>query len=121
MVEEPAVPVSWRRVGSGKVTGRFGKVNTSEPLTVLEVSPGRLVLRVRPRLLAAAFGVRPLVALAEDALVFPARGMFKSRFVGIKTATGEGYFAARDQAELLRYLESAGFEVDWAERTITYP
>jgi hypothetical protein len=111
---------SWRRVGAGILAGSFGKVTASWPLVVLEVHGRDLVLRIRPRLLAAAFGARPVHESAGNAMIFPARGWFGSRHVGIKTAHGEGYFRASNPAALLAMLEAAGFEVSWTEMKIVY-
>lgn len=120
-VTHPGGPSPWRVVGAGILVGKLGKVTATSPLVVLDVAGGELSLRMRPRLLAAAFGVRPLHALANsEAVAFPARGWFGSRYVGIRAGHSEGYFMTSHPAAMLGRLQAAGFNVTWVEQKITY-
>src|SRR5438105_3588548 len=71
--------------GAADVPGAMGRVHATVPLGVLELSGAVLTLRVRPRLLAAMFGAKPLVlAPAEVDAIFPARGRLRSSAIGIR-------------------------------------
>jgi hypothetical protein len=121
-VAHPGGPSAWRHIGAGVLVGRLGKVTATWPLVVLELVGGELTLRMRPQWLGTAFGVRPLRATANsEAVAFPARGWFRSLYVGIRTDHGEAYFWTANREAMLAMLESAGFRVTWAEQKITYP
>lgn len=125
VVLDPVVPTgashSLRRVGAGVLSGRFGKVSARWPLVVLELRGGELSMRIRPAALGAAFGARPLHAsVGNGAVVFPARGWFRSRYVGIEVNREEGYFRSSRPEEMLGVLQAAGFNVTRTERKLTY-
>jgi len=101
------------------VEGRFGEVSATWPLVVFEVSRTELVLRIRPPLGAAPLGARALRARPDaETVAFPARGWW-SRFVGIRTAHGDGYFQTSRPEELLGVLQAAGFHVTGVEQRIS--
>ena len=104
--------------GGGVVWGSMGPVNASWPLATLELEGGVVTLRLRPRL----FGAQPLrLTSGEPGLVFPARGWFGTRGIGLRAAAGRpGYFWTTDRAALLSTLAAAGFAVTWDEQQIQY-
>jgi hypothetical protein len=112
---------SWRRTGSGVLRGTFGKTSASWPLCVLELERGELTLRFRPAFVAACFGVRPVrTSTTGDSTAFPVKGRFGARFVGIRTANGEGYFRTARPEELLGTLEASGLMVSLEEEKMAY-
>jgi hypothetical protein len=87
---------------------------------VLEVHDSWLEVRIQPAWIARLFGARPLRAAREELEVFPARGFWGARLVGIRAGEREGYFACRGRQELLGRLQASGYRVTTTERKIVY-
>ncbi|RNI16925.1 hypothetical protein EFY87_19805 [Flexivirga caeni] len=100
-------------VGAGVLAGGFGKVYATWPLAVLDIGEAVVILRLRPRWLGAMFGAQPLrVVPGPDVEVFPARGgLFKTRYVGMRSGSAEGYFATSKPQVLLGTLRDVGCRV----------
>ncbi len=124
-------PIQWspstqqlRWTGAVDVPGSMGRMNASAPLGVLELTGGRLALRVRPTFVATLFGARALVVTPADVeAVFPARAKLRYRGIGIRPI-GEppSYFITRgaDRGAILSATAAAGFPVQWEERNYSY-
>lgn len=113
-----------RWTGAADVPGSMGRINASTPLGVMEIAPGRLTLRVRPRFMTSIFGAKALVVAPADVeVIFPARRQLRYRAVGIRPL-GEppSYFITprENRALVLSAAAAAGFPVQWEERDYSY-
>ncbi len=118
----PTQQLRW--TGAADVPGSMGRMNASTPLGVLEIAPGRLTLRVRPRFMASLFGARALVMTPADVeVIFPARRKLRYRAVGIRPYDEPpSYFIVPggNRGPILSAVAAAGFPVQWEERDYSY-
>jgi hypothetical protein len=108
-----------RWIGAADVPGSLGRTNATYPLAVLEVEPGKLTLQIRPKFLAAMFGIKALeVSPADVEAVFPARARLHSRAIAIrpKSAPPSYFILQGDRDSILRKVALAGFLVSLEER-----
>jgi hypothetical protein len=124
-----------RWVGAADIPTPFGRITTTYQVAVLEILEGKLILRLRPGALThTVVRAKPLSLLPTDVeAVFPARGRLRIPAIGIRpVGRPPSYFltASRlvpwyfgrisgDRAAILSAIQSAGFPVDWDERSFS--
>ena len=114
---------AWTWTGGGSVPGRFGRINATVPLVVLELSGVALTLRLRPKAIGAMFGAESLTWTASDLVgIYPVRGRWVSahRGLGIESSAGVCYFWTFQLEYILGALELQQFPVSWGERFISF-
>jgi hypothetical protein len=112
---------AWRLVGGAVTPSALGMLTASYGLAVLSVDESGVEVRVRPALLARAFGANLMrFDMAPETEVFPARALFGSSAVGFKSGDRECFFLTGMQAAVLARLHRSGFRVDSEERKIRY-
>lgn len=108
---------SWS--GAALAPTALGRINVSAPLAHLSIGEGDAVVRIRPAILALAFGYRPrtLTAIDTEAVVPVTRSLAKG--VAIRPKDGPAtYFFTSEVSQLLSEFERVGFPVDWRERRV---
>jgi hypothetical protein len=114
---------TWTWTGGGSLVGRFGRVNATVPLVVLELSAVALTLRIRPKAIGRMFGAGSLTWTASDLIgIYPARGRWVSGHSGlaIESPSGVCYFWTFEREYILGALELQHFPVSWGERFISF-
>lgn len=113
---EPADTPIVRLTGGAVIPYGLMRAYASWPLAVLEVLPGRLRIRVR---LLRLLGGDSLDAGPEDvAEVFPARGRFGARGLGVRTADGRRFFFWTGETQrVLGAVADQGFRVSDEEKS----
>jgi hypothetical protein len=104
-----------RWLGVVHMPSAMGYVHATKPLAVLEVSPGRIRLWLRPAIIRAAFGVETLDATAgQHVVVSPARRTARRELGGIEIrcpGRPPFYFWSSEYTKVLAEVAAAGFEV----------
>lgn len=96
-------------------TAATGRISATFPMAILEITPGRLAVQIRPRWARKLLGVINLEALAGDGTVlFPVRQL-AGVGVGIRQPGQPAwYFRSFDLDAILMAASSAGFDVERA-------
>ena len=105
--------------GAGGLPTGLGRLNAGRPFVQLSASHGALSLSVRPRVVALAFGFRPLAYRPDDILaVVPIRGRVATGIAVRPALAPESFFWTKEPEAVLTALGEAGFTVDWREQKI---
>jgi hypothetical protein len=100
--------------------GSLGYLQATWPLAALQVSGERIVLKMRPWVLAKITGTADLAARpADGVLIEPVRSNWT--WQGIKfTVPGRPayYFWTNRRPDVIAHIEAAGFEVSGREGTV---
>jgi hypothetical protein len=114
-------PLIRRTLGPGMVRGRMGRL--SSPFVRLELSGTSLSVYVLPKWLGKMMGAHNMFAtLGPQIHVFPARGFFGLRCVGIESNhETDAYVWTSNRDKLLNDLRRAGCDVSLEERRVKYP
>jgi len=112
-----------RWVSVAHVPSKMGYVLVTWPLGVLEVSPGRIGLRVRLAITRAVFGIETLDAhVGEGIVVYPAHrpalGGYGSGIEIRLPGRPSFYFWTEKRAEVLAAIAAVGFEVSDQEQKL---
>ena len=101
---------------------RFGYMQATLPLAVLEVSGSRLTLGVRPRFLAKMAGIEDLITQPGPGVICIPVGS-NSTWQGIEITGPERpsyYFWTNRRAEVMSYLLQAGFTISQEDGVSTF-
>jgi hypothetical protein len=104
------VPCRW--TGGVNVPAAVGRISSSLPIGVLELTGATLVFGTRPRIIRRLFGTQTLtITRGDEVTIFPVRRLV-GMGVGIRPlGQPTWYFWTNAGGEVLQALASAGFEV----------